>query len=283
MIFAKQISPLELFVEKPIRPSGLWSPWDMVDLYGYRIVEAIEQVQKLKVMIGFAMVDQPDAPAPKYGGDPPNFTTLTLNIVHSLAEELQLESTNLQINTLMRQCFLRLPASGFLEALDQLLIRINEDLRKRKFAFVEPGWDAYYGQSDPFGLGRSKLKDCLPNIKQAGNCLAVAEGTACVFHLMRAMEMAVRKLGSRLKITINAQTTWRVLTGAMDGKIKSMPDTNAADKRKKDNWAEARANLHHVGSVWRNNTMHPATSYTPSQARDVYNAVRVFMDVLAQL
>ena len=45
----------------------------------------------------------------------------------------------------------------------------------------------------------------------------------------------------------------------------------------------ARANLHHVGSVWRNNTMHPAGSYTQSQALDVFNAVRVFMSGLAAL
>jgi hypothetical protein len=73
------------------------------------------------------------------------------------------------------------------------------------------------------------------------------------------------------------------MTGQMDDKIKKMPETTDVQKRKKNNWEAARANLHHVGSVWRNNTMHPATSYTPSQAHDVINAVRVFMCGLCEL
>jgi aspartate aminotransferase-like enzyme len=140
----------------------------------------------------------------------------------------------------------------------------------------------HYNQSDAFGLG-SKFKECHEDIRRAGSCLALQEGTACIFHLMRAMEVAVRKLSRRLNIEVTAKTTWRVLTGAMDGKIKAMPDTTEAQKRKKNKWEEARANLHHVGSVWRNNTMHPATSYTPSEARDVFNAVRIFMRALAEL
>jgi hypothetical protein len=57
-------------------------------------------------------------------------------------------------------------------------------------------------------------------------------------------------------------------------KIKQMPDATKAQKRKKDDWEAARVNLHHVGSVWRNNTMHPAASYTQSEGRDVFNATR---------
>jgi hypothetical protein len=89
--------------------------------------------------------------------------------------------------------------------------------------------------------------------------------------------VAVRTLSRRLKITITPQT------GAMDGKIKGMPDKTFRQQRKKNEWEAARANLHHVGSVWRNNTMHPAVSYSRSQARDVFDAVRVFMSGLCEL
>ena len=97
------------------------------------------------------------------------------------------------------------------------------------------------------------------------------------------MEATVRQLGKRLGVTITPQTTWRQMTGQMDDKIKKMPERTEQQKRKRNNWEAARANLHHVGSVWRNNTMHPAISYAPSQARDVMSAVRVFMGGLAEL
>jgi len=100
---------------------------------------------------------------------------------------------------------------------------------------------------------------------------------------MRAMEAAVKKLGQRLKVTITPQTTWRQTTSAMDHKIQAMPQKTHSQKRKKNEWEAARANLHQVGSVWRNNTMHPVTSYSLEKAQDIFNAVRVFMADLAAL
>jgi hypothetical protein len=114
-----------------------------------------------------------------------------------------------------------------------------------------------------------KFKGAGADIHNAGNCLALAQPTACVFHLMRAMELVVRQLSKRLKVTITPQATWRQMTGQMDDKIKKMPENTDKLKHKRNEWEAARANLHLVGSVWRNNTMHPAVSYTQSQARDV--------------
>jgi hypothetical protein len=113
--------------------------------------------------------------------------------------------------------------------------------------------------------------------------LALQQPTACVFHLMRAVEIAVRQLSMRLNVTITPQSTWRQMTGQMDPKIRSMPTATESQKRKKNNWEAASMNLHHVGSVWRNNTMHPAASYTQGEARDVFTATRVFMNGLCDL
>ncbi len=129
----------------------------------------------------------------------------------------------------------------------------------------------------------AKFRGAAADIKNAGNCLALQQPDACVFHLMRAMEVAVRVLAKRVGMTITPTVTWRRLTGSMDGKIKTMPGGTAVQKERKDRWEEARANLHQVGSVWRNGTMHPANSYTRGQASDIFSAVRVFMGALAQL
>jgi hypothetical protein len=77
---------------------------------------------------------------------------------------------------------------------------------------------------------------------------------------MRAMEAAVRHLVKRLKVTIKPQTTWRQMTAQMDDKIKKQPEATDKQKNKKNEWEAARANLHHVGSVWRNKTTHPAAT-----------------------
>jgi hypothetical protein len=176
------------------------------------------------------------------------------------------------------------PRLGISQAINHLLSRVKDDLSFQNFYRVAPEDFQFYGRADLFGQAvAKKFKGAVMDIQNAGNCLALGQGTACVFHLMRAMELTVRQLGRRLNVTITPQTTWRQMTGQMDDKIKKMPETTDRLKHKRNDWEAARANLHAVGSVWRNNTMHPATSYTPSQARDVMNAVRVFMISLAEL
>ena len=128
-----------------------------------------------------------------------------------------------------------------------------------------------------------KFKNAAADIEKAGDCLAMQQPTACIFHLMRAMEVVVRKLGRRLNMKITPKTTWRQITGNMDQKIAKMPDATSSQLHKKNAWEATRSNLHHVGSVWRNNTMHPAVSYTPAQALDVLNATRVFMNSFCEL
>ena len=167
---------------------------------------------------------------------------------------------------------------------DHLRHAIQDALENEHYFQVNRFDVRFYDQSDAFGaLVTKKFRKAAADIKSAGNCIALQQPDACVFHLMRAMEVAVRRLSQRLGVTITPQTTWRQMTGNMDAKIKAMPESTQKQKEKKNLWEEARANLHQVGSVWRNNTMHPAVSYSRSQARDVFDAVRVFMSGLAAL
>lgn len=169
-------------------------------------------------------------------------------------------------------------------AAEYLRNRILDELEKELYFQVNRADARLYKHKALFGSAvAKKFKKSGSDIQNAGNCLALQQPTACVFHLMRAMESAVLALGARLKIKISPQSTWRQITGNMDDKIKMMPEKTARQKAKKHAWEEARTNLHHVGSVWRNRTMHPAATYTQSQATEVLNATRVFMNCLCDL
>ncbi len=169
-------------------------------------------------------------------------------------------------------------------AAHHLRFRIIDELQSEYYFQVDREEVRFYEMGALFGDEvAKKFKNASSDIKNAGNCLALQQPTACVFHLMRAMEVAVRVLSKRLGVTIAPQTPWRKMTGDMDTKICAKPDSTDKQKRKKNDWEAARANLHHVGSVWRNNTMHPAASYTRGQARDVFDATRVFMVSLCDL
>lgn len=167
---------------------------------------------------------------------------------------------------------------------DHLKERILDELTKEFYFHVFRDDGSYYGQEAPFGDAvATKFGVATDDIEQAAKCLALRQPTACVFHLMRAMESVVRQLARKLKMTVTPQTTWRQMTGNMDAQIKKMKEKTGRQKQKKNIWEEARVNLHHLGSVLRNNTMHPTSVYTQDEAKHIFNAVRVSMTTLCDL
>jgi hypothetical protein len=249
----------------------------MMDLWGFRIAATLEQLAEVRD--GLKNYD-PAGHAPTLTND--TKAGLAVNIAASLADQLKLESSALQVNTLRRASLFGMRMDQFILELEQLRRRIEEDLRKQYFLSVSSEMHKLWKRKDGFNLG-SKFEDAQQDIEDAGSCLAVEQGTACVLHLMRALESVIHILSNELGMTVTHKTPWRVLTGNMDDKIKKMPDNTQEEKNKKNAWEESRINLHHIGSVWRNDTMHPAKSYTPSQALEIFNAVRIFMPSLAKL
>ncbi|TWC05585.1 hypothetical protein FBZ93_103605 [Bradyrhizobium macuxiense] len=220
------------------------------------------------------------------------FLTVFQNVDY-LAKELEMTPVTDQSGRLKKQIeILDPPMQELVPGFIELRVRLEEGLRRKEFLFIPEDMAKLYNDADPrrgaakgidpFELG-DKFKETHADIASAARCLALGEGTASVFHLMRALEFVVKKLSGRLKITVTHKTPWRVLTNSMDGKIKKMDDDTPAKKKKKNQWELACTNLHHVGSVWRNETMHPSATYTPRQAMDVFDACRVLMNSLARL
>ncbi|MFZ1922767.1 MAG: hypothetical protein WAU57_14155 [Xanthobacteraceae bacterium] len=268
--------------------NGFWSLWDMITQFGLKFSQAIIQLEEAKWLCMPFQLPEGQQPVD------PNFVRRAAAAgLRSMREVCILSDMDDVLPELDRVFYLiepidpsipPAPLMGLSQAINHLLSRLQDDLQQQFFFHVMQQDVQFYGNRSFFGeLVAKKFKDAGDDIQRAGNCLAFHEPTACVFHLMRAMEVVVRQLSKRLKVTITPQTTWRQMTRNMDPKIKAMPEATPRQKEKKNDWEAARANLHHVGSVWRNNTMHPATSYTQSQALDVINAVRVFMIGLSAL
>jgi hypothetical protein len=157
-------------------------------------------------------------------------------------------------------------------------------LETRFFYYLSPGLVGFWGNPELFGgLATTKFKESRDDIEHAGNCLALGEGTACVLHLVRAMEVIVRLLGKKLKVTINPKDTWGTILNNMDSGIEALPEKNDRQKRKKSQWSECRANLWHVKQAWRDNSMHGKRAYSPAEARQILDRVSEFCCHLATL
>jgi hypothetical protein len=67
------------------------------------------------------------------------------------------------------------------------------------------------------------------DIAEAAKCLALGRTTACVFHLMRVMEMAVVRLGKKLKVTVrdkhDKELAWGPILGNIGKAIEALQRT----------------------------------------------------------
>lgn len=162
---------------------------------------------------------------------------------------------------------------------ESIFSRIEDQLAGTYLLYVEHWHLKYFNNASAlFGEQCSTVfSRSIEDIEEAGKCLALGRGTACVFHLMRAMEAAVQTLCKKLGIE-NLGREWGKLLSDMNKAIEPMPMGKARDE-----WSRAHANLYHVKQAWRNEVMHPKETYTEAQAEEVFEATRVFMIHLASL
>lgn len=154
---------------------------------------------------------------------------------------------------------------------DELRPLIFVSIPKQYKAFFELNASIYGEAVD------NAFPDSVEDMEGAGKCLAFGQATATVFHLMRAMEAAVKIMTSSLGVT-NVEKEWGKLLSDIDRAIQPMPKGSMRDE-----WSSAHTHLYHVKQAWRNSTMHPKRTYSETEAKSVFDAVGSFMRHLAPL
>ncbi len=168
----------------------------------------------------------------------------------------------------------------------ELSARIKDELESRKFIYLNDSQFRFYEAKDP--LFGQLVEDKFPSkavfeIDEAAKCLALGRSTACVFHLMRVLEVAIDSVRECLSVhppTRPAERNW----GAILGNIKKDIDarkTSWASPKDGEFFAEVHASFDAVRNVWRNATMHVENKYTAEEAEHIWNATRGLMMKLA--
>ena len=88
------------------------------------------------------------------------------------------------------------------ENLDRITERIEDEMDGILFFFVQQDRVKYYETAEKL-FGEEVIKSfpsTMVDIEEAGKCLAVGRGTACVFHLCRVLELGLRATAKRLGI-----------------------------------------------------------------------------------
>ena len=154
--------------------------------------------------------------------------------------------------------------------------RLADEMGNLKLFLVNPNRLKFYENTESAG---TEFKDKFPKANgeliEAGNCLATSRHTACVFHLMRALDIALSCFEKQLGIVApgkGAERTWGKTLGRISDKIENN------DKTPPPNWQQE-AGFHKqvfalisaVKSPYRDSTMHVESTYDETSATSVFN------------
>jgi hypothetical protein len=167
----------------------------------------------------------------------------------------------------------------------EIVSRLRDDCSGRIYFQIAPE-NARLLEMDADHFGpevRKALGDTVEDIAEAASCLALERPTACVFHLMRALEVAATVVADKIGAAVTDEhgrgLTWGVIAANMKTKIDRMPKGSDEQTR----WYRAQSFLEVVNRAWRTPTAHPKKTYTAEEARRIFEATKAFMRELAPL
>jgi len=157
---------------------------------------------------------------------------------------------------------------------------IRREMQSCVFFHMSSERVGYYNQRQPFGARVAvRLPSLEYDITEAGTCYAMGRGTACVFHLMRVMEVGVQRFGAKLGVPLVEEKNWQAILDQINKAIKALSPSDAETVA----MSQIAAHLYNVKVAWRNPVMHPHDKYTLEEAKDVYAHLKAFMASLVNI
>lgn len=156
------------------------------------------------------------------------------------------------------------------------------------FFAVPPNRLSWY-QDPQRAFGQSTVDtfsaDISLDVRDACQCYALGQWTACVFHSMRILEHGLRVLAEEVGLTMEAieLENWKTIIDRIEKAIREMeaePKTPKKSERVQF-YAEAAIQFRYFKDAWRNHVSHSRVSYDEQKAIVVLTHVRDFMQHLA--
>ena len=167
---------------------------------------------------------------------------------------------------------------------NELRERVADELEGKAIYYISDRVDLL-SETPLFG---EQVDEALPSarydISEAGRCLALRRPTACVLHLMRALESGLKPLAAALDVN-DTDANWQNIIDRIEKEIRSRNKGTHGEEWKNEHeqfFAEAATHFRLVKNAWRNHAMHGRDKYTEEQAEGIYESVRSFMRHLSE-
>ena len=162
---------------------------------------------------------------------------------------------------------------------------MEEELRSQNLIVVA-GDKAEYCENESL-LGK-EVCESFPSakydVREAGNCYAVGLNGACVFHLMRVLEVGLRALTTDIGIPFKTEAWGRILE-QIECAIVEIRRSKKEDPRKKKLhvYSQCVVEFGNFKDAWRNFAVHETDrhSYDEYYVRSIMEHVKYFMQALA--
>jgi hypothetical protein len=166
-------------------------------------------------------------------------------------------------------------------AVHELQNRAEDELETLMFYMVKSEHVKYCMLTEPFGSEiNNRFPAAIDDIEGASRCLGLGQGTGCVLHLMRVMEVGLKALA--LPLGIPYAPSWESYLKQIADRIATKHKSKAVKwKRDEHFYRDISGDLVTIKTAWRNPTMHVGRKYSADEAEEIFIAVKRFMYRLA--
>jgi hypothetical protein len=173
---------------------------------------------------------------------------------------------------------------------EKLKVLAEEELKAAVFLHIPTDADYYYRVANVFGDEvAQRFPSCDYDIHEAGKCLALERYTACVFHLMRCVELVLQVLAKSVNLPKKqyedrgAQTIIDNIHKKLEADQKRRRQQKRSAKRTGDLAFYGQANMLLEGAkdAWRNDVAHGRAKFNREEADDIFQKVEKLMKHLA--
>jgi hypothetical protein len=204
-----------------------------------------------------------------------------LRILSNMLEEINLPVSKKNAEYLIGRLSVKDPVidRDLRFAVDHAFRLLNDEISFKIFFCVSPENINLVEQSKPiFG---EDVDTAFPSssfdVAEAGKCYALGRETACVMHLMRALETPLQLMSSELGVS-SIRDNWGNLLKEIDIAIIALPNSDI----RKSEFSEAAIQFRHFKNAWRDHAMHARGKYSPDEALNVLAASKALMNVLSK-
>jgi hypothetical protein len=159
---------------------------------------------------------------------------------------------------------------------DELRLAAQDELRNHLFFWVPPGSAKFYDSSAALFNEKSStaFPDSIVEIRDAGNCIAFDQGTAAVFHLMRAVEHVIKATWKTLGLPEPKKyDSWGELLKPMDEQLtKPVKSPVSIWSSNIQFFSELVMDLRAVKRGCRDGTMHVESTYDTKGAITIFDS-----------